>query len=38
MNELEEFVVGLFWFVVTIAVLATVAMAGYRVLKWVWLG
>jgi len=38
MYELKEFVVGLFWFVVTLAILATVVMAAYRVVRWVWLG
>jgi len=37
-HELKEFVVGLFCFVVTLAVLATLVMAAYRVCKWVWLG
>lgn len=38
MNELKEFVVGLFCLVVTLTVLATLAMGAYRVFKWVWIG
>jgi len=38
MYELQEFAKDIIAFAVVLAVTATLAMAAYRIFKWVWIG